>query len=380
MTFIDDRPALLQKARVVVEKAQREGRDRLTDAEQGEVNRALGEVRKIAATVEADAKSRVILDSLDAMAAGHYEQGAGQHIALTGPHMRTMAEKIIAASMRDTFGQKALVTGGTSVVSQILLPEVIATGRPAQSVLDVLPSRIVPPSYSFLRQSSRALAAAPVAAYSAKPVSDVGVVGVQNRLRVIATISSAIDHYLLSDNTNLERFVTDELVYGVRVATENQILNGDGVGENFTGVLATSGVVIAPFATDALTSVRKAITLLDGQNYVPSVIVLHAGDWEKIELLSASTGSIDQRGVPTDVVARRLWGVPVVINNTMPAKTGLVLSEGSVVVDTDSKFEVKWTDAVSDDVAKNQVRCRVEGRFGVSVSQPGAVVKVGTAA
>ena len=51
-----------------------------------------------------------------------------------------------------------------------------------------------------------------------------------------------------------------------------------------------------------------------------------------------------------------------------------------MVVDTDGKFEVKWTDAVNDDVAKNQVRCRVEGRFGVSVSQPGAVVKVGTAA
>ena len=246
MTFVDNRPALLQKARAVVEKAQREGRDRLTDAEQGEVNRALGEVRKIAATVEADAKSRVILDSLDAMAAGHYEQGAGQHIALTGPHMRTMAEKIIAASMRDQFGQKTLVTGGTSVVSQILLPEVIATGRPAQSVLDVLPSRIVPPSYSFIRQSSRALAAAPVAAYAAKPVSDVGVGGVQNRLRVIATISSAIDHYLLSDNTNLERFVTDELVYGVRVATENQVLNGDGTGENFLGVFTRAGFSCRP--------------------------------------------------------------------------------------------------------------------------------------
>ena len=35
---------------------------------------------------------------------------------------------------------------------------------------------------------------------------------------------------------------------------------------------------------------------------------------------------------------------------------------------------------VSDAFAKNQVRCHVEGRFGVSVNQPGAVVKVTTAA
>ena len=34
--------------------------------------------------------------------------------------------------------------------------------------------------------------------------------------------------------------------------------------------------------------------------------------------------------------------------------------------------------SVSDAYAKNQVRCDVEGRFGVSVNQPGAVVKVAT--
>ena len=58
------------------------------------------------------------------------------------------------------------------------------------------------------------------------------------------------------------------------------------------------------------------------------VIVLHANDWEKIELLTASTGSIDTRGVPIDPVARRLWGVPVVVNNTLPAKFGLVIGQG----------------------------------------------------
>ena len=78
----------------------------------------------------------------------------------------------------------------------------MTTGRPAVSLLDALPTRIVPPVYSFLRQNQRTLAAAPTPAYGEKPVSDVGVVGIENRLRVVATVSSAIDHYLLSDNTN----------------------------------------------------------------------------------------------------------------------------------------------------------------------------------
>ena len=68
------------------------------------------------------------------------------------------------------------------------------------------------------------------------------------------------------------------------------------------------------------------------------------------------------------------------LNNTLGAKVGLVIGEGSVIVDLDGQFETKWTDAINDDVLKNQVRCRVETRAGVSVAQPGAVVKVATAA
>ncbi len=108
--------------------------------------------------------------------------------------------------------------------------------------------------------------------------------------------------------------------------------------------------------------------------------MLHGGDWETIELLTATISSTDVRGVPVDPVARRLWGYPVVINNTLGAKVGLVIGENAVIVDHDGRIETKWTDAVDDDVLKNQVRCRVEGRFGVSVAQPGAVVKVATAA
>jgi len=138
--------------------------------------------------------------------------------------------------------------------------------------------------------------------------------------------------------------------------------------------LNTSGILAQAFATDALTSVRKAINILDGQGYVPGVIVLHGGDCEAIELLTATTSSTGVRGVPVDPVARRLSGYLVVINNTLGAKVGLVIGAGAVIVDLDGRLETKWTDAVNDDIPKNQVRCRVETRAGVSVAQPGAVV------
>ena len=72
-------------------------------------------------------------------------------------------------------------------------------------------------------------------AYTAKPVSNVGVVAIHNRLRVVATVSSEVDHFLLSDNSNLAAFVSQELVYAIRVCLESQVFTG----ENVTGILST---------------------------------------------------------------------------------------------------------------------------------------------
>jgi len=290
-----------------------------------------------------------------------------------------MAAGIIAAMPRDATGTKALASG-QHTTSTIVLPEVVPTGRPAVSVLDALPTRVVAPSYSFLRQSVRTLAAAPVAEGGTKPTSVVSVVAVENRLRTVAHISEQINHYLLSDSVNLERFVEDELVFGLRRAVETEVLAGDGTGEHFTGILATSGLVTQAFATNALTSVRKAFTTLDASGYTAGVIVLHASDWEAIELLEVISGATDGRGVPIDPVGRRLWGVPVVLNQGLGAKVGLVIGDGAVTVDHDGVVDTRWSDAVGSDFQTNNVRCRVEGRFGVSVNQPGACVKVATAA
>ncbi|BBY60219.1 phage major capsid protein [Mycolicibacterium sarraceniae] len=248
------------------------------------------------------------------------------------------------------------------------------------SLLDVLPARIVPPSYTFIRQSTRTNNAAPVAVAGTKPTTVLGITSVENRLRVVAHVSEQLDHYMLSDAPNLEKFVSDEMLYGLRKAVETEVISGDGTGEHFTGILNTSGVVTQAFATNALTSIRKALTALSVSDYAPAAIVLSAGDWEAIELLAVTSGATDVQGAPIDPTARRLWGVPVVLNQGLGAKTGLVLGEGSVTIDHDGELDTRWSENVGTDFTSNSLRCRVEGRFGVSVNQPGAVVKVATAA
>ena len=192
-----------------------------------------------------------------------------------------------------TTGTKALTSSGQIVTDVPVLPTVVPTGRPAVSLLDVIPSnRLSAPTYRYIRQASRALAAAAVAPGEVKPTSAVGTQTIDNTVSVVAHLSEALDKFVLSDAPQLQRFVADELLYGLDVAIQAQALNGSGTAPNQTGILNTSGVSVQAFATNVLTSVRKAITSAETLGYAPSVLVISPADWEALELLATTDAAL----------------------------------------------------------------------------------------
>jgi hypothetical protein len=73
-----------------------------------------------------------------------------------------------------------------------------------------------------------------------------------------------------------------------------------------------------------------------------STIVLPSpAEWESVELLTATSVATDVRGAPIDPVARRLWGVPVVLNHEQSDDVGLIIAQDVVTVDHDPQVEVK---------------------------------------
>ncbi|MCH5644370.1 HK97 family phage prohead protease [Gordonia sp. ABSL49_1] len=300
------------------------------------------------------------------------------YLPMTGAGVKSMAQRIAKASTDPQ--TKALVASGSRTTPIELREEVAEQGRVPQSLLDVLATRSVGTTYSFLRQTVRTGNAAPVADGGTKPTSVYTVESVDAKLQVIAHVSEQIGHYAIEDNSNLEAFVESEMLYGLRVALENQVLNGSGTAPALRGILNTSGIQTQAFATNTLTSVRKAITKLESTGYVPSVLAISAADWEALELLSVTSGATDVRGVPVDAITRKLFGVQAVISNALPADTAVLLDSSAVSIDTDGMIDTRWSDAVSDDFVKNFVRCRVEGRFGLSVFKPAGIVSVETAA
>ncbi|BBX16956.1 HK97 family phage prohead protease [Mycolicibacterium duvalii] len=180
-TLTKDRDSQLALVKQILDTADELQRD-LTADEAGQVEEATekaktldGAIAKTKADMAFVAEARKtaeIIGGLDDMARGANGDVEGGHLALTGKHAKAMAQRVIKAMPRDGSGTKALAAG-QQTTSTILQAEVVETGRPAVSVLDVLPTRAVTPSYSFLRQSVRTLQAAPVAAGGTKPTSTV---------------------------------------------------------------------------------------------------------------------------------------------------------------------------------------------------------------
>lgn len=352
------------------------------DAEMTKARDLLGQIKRGKGDLELLEEARSLATDVGMPSEADRGPDSTGHLALSGKSARALAQRIAARmTPADAMGRKALLPTGSTIVAVPMLAESpIALGRPALSLLDVLDAQARAPKYNYLRQVTRTNNAAPVADSAAKPTSVIGLEQVDAELHVVAHLSEAIPKYWLEDSAALDRFVADEMLFGLRQALEAQVFTGSGTGTNLNGLLTNSGIQVQAFATDLLTTTRRAITKLEAGGHEAGVFVLAPADWEKLELARTQTAGQLELGGPVDRAARKLWSVPVVLSLGVPAAKALLLDLSAVGLSTDNAgIETKWSENVSDDFAKNQLRARVEGRFEVDVYQPLGIVAINTA-
>ena len=180
----------------------------------------------------------------------------------------------------------------------------------------------------------------------------------------------------LADVAQLEGLINDQLSADVAEAEESQILNGDGEGENFTGINATSGIQTQAWATDLFTTVRKGVTKLRTVGRVnPTALVLNPADAEAIDLLKDGENRYYYGG-PSVINQRTLWGVPVVESETQAAGTGLMGDFSKAVLWDREQTTVTMTDSHSDFFIRNLVAVLAEERLAFGVTRPTAFVSL----
>jgi HK97 family phage major capsid protein len=232
-------------------------------------------------------------------------------------------------------------------------------------------------------------AAAPVAerdgaAFGIKPQSAFQFVGEQAPVRTLAHWEAA-HRNVLADEPQLRSIIDNELMYGLRLLEDSQILNGDGTGENLLGVLNTPGIqeyawsdgATAPVADTKADALRRAATLSFLAYYEPTGIVLHPNDWEDIELTKDANGqyliavSVAMGGEP------KVWRMPIVDTPAIAEGTALVgaFGTGAQLYDRE-QASIRISEQHSDFFVRNAIVILAEQRLALAVKRPEAFVVV----
>src|SRR5438045_3910119 len=84
-----------------------------------------------------------------------------------------------------------------------------------------------------------------------EPTSVYTIEFVEEPVATIAHLTQPLDRALLMDFDQLTTFLDTQLRLGILLAEEDQILNRDGTGVNFTGILNTPGILTLARGSDA---------------------------------------------------------------------------------------------------------------------------------
>lgn len=221
-------------------------------------------------------------------------------------------------------------------------------------------------------------------AFAAKPQSSFQFVGQQAPVRTLAHWEAA-HRNVLADEPQLRSIIDNELMYGLRLQEDAQILNGDGAGENLTGILNTSGIQsynwsdgLGGATPDTMAdALRRAATLSFLAYYEPTGIVMHPNDWEAIELTKDLNGqylvavSVAMGGEP------KIWRIPVVETPAIAEGTALIgaFGTGAQLYDRE-QASIRISEQHADFFVRNAIVILAEQRLALAVKRPEAFVEV----
>ncbi len=266
--------------------------------------------------------------------------------------------------------------GDTVQITRV--PGIIAPPDRRMTVRDLItPGQMDGNALEYVKETGFTSNAAGTAETVKKPESTI-------KFDLISTTAKVIAHFvkasrqILSDNSQLASYIDGRLRYGLAFKEEQQILNGDGTGQNLLGIIPQASAFSAPFdpaGTETnIDNIRLAMLQTTLAEYPATGIVMHPSDWARIELLKDTTGRYII-GNPQGTLSPTLWSLPVVATQAITIDKFLVgaFRLGAQVFDRwQARVEVATEN--EDDFVKNLVTILAEERLALAVYRPEAFV------
>lgn len=259
------------------------------------------------------------------------------------------------------------------------LPGIVAPQDRQFTIRDLLmPGRMDGNALEFVQETGFVNNAGMVVEGDKKPQSDI-------KFDLKSTTAKVIAHYMkasrqiLDDASQLQSYIDGRLRYGLAFKEEQQILNGDGTGQNLLGIIPQATAYVRPVgvATSAeskIDTLRYAMLQAVLAEYPASGHVLNPIDWAAIETLKDTSGQYII-GNPQGALNPTLWKLPVVETQAIAVNKFLTgaFSMGAQIFDRwASRVEVATEN--EDDFVKNLVTILAEERLALAVYRPEAFI------
>lgn len=288
---------------------------------------------------------------------------------------------------------RAIITAGNAVAGELVRNDYLGILEPGlqrpltiRDLLTVIPTQS--DAIEYVKEATRVAGAAAVAEATAssgasglKPEGGLTFSVVTATIKTIAEWVAATRR-ILADAPALRAYIDQYLLFDLALELEDQIVTGDGTGENFTGLMNVAGTqtLAAPIAPASnLDNIRKAITLVElNARARPTAIVMHPTDAQNVDLLKVNNEA-NHFAVGSPYGANpggtSLWGLPRVVSDAVAAGVVLVGDFRRAVL-FDRQASTIAVGTINDDFVRNIVRVLAEMRAGFGVIRPSAFVKV----
>ncbi|MGO4339003.1 phage major capsid protein [Labrys sp. KB_33_2] len=287
------------------------------------------------------------------------------------------ADMRIKATLTSAISNAAGSVG--AAIDATRLPGILALPQRRLTVRDLIsPGRMDGNTLEYVKETGFTNSAAPVAEGATKPESDIKFALSTTSAKVIAHWMKA-SKQVLDDISQIRSIIDQRLFYGLGFVEENQLLNGDGTGQNLNGIIpqatafAVPGGATMPATPTSIDILRIAMLQAVLAEYPATGHVLNPIDWTSIELTKDGEGRYII-GNPQGTLSPTLWGLPVVTTQAMTVGKFLTgaFKLGAQLFDRwDARVETGY---VNDDFIKNLVTILAEERLALAVYRPESFV------
>lgn len=204
-------------------------------------------------------------------------------------------------------------------------------------------------------------------------------------LEVVSTTVKTLAHWIpvtkraASDASQIMTLIDNFLMEGLAEEAEDQVIGGDGTGENFTGILNSGPLTVGSAGTDldAIVDAIREVRVTGKRR--PTAMVIHPNDWYSTGFLLAKDGNQNYMvGNPRASVdeLQTLWGLQVVVSEAVAENTALVGDFRQAVLWEREGVQVTMTDSHADFFVRNLLAVLAEMRAAFGVFDPQAFCTV----